>query len=455
MSRIISRTILFIFTSIVFWAILANSVYASPMLPIERMVLSNGLIVLVSEEHSLPFVTVRLLMEAGSRSDPPGQEGLAYITARGLLFGTPRLSAREINESIDFMGASLNVSPDKDYVTVALRVLKKNLDRGLGLLIETLMRPGFPEDELKREIEATLGSIKSEEDEPGTVADKAFEKHLFAGNPYGHPVEGTNESLPRITREAVVRFYKEHYFPNKAILAVAGDITVQEVREKIVPILETWERGKGRTETFPTFPAVDGAGPKIIRIDRPITQANIIIGNRGISRANPDFYALAVMNYILGGGGFSSRLMQEVRGKRGLAYSVSSAFETYKYPGSFQIALQTKNASAEEAISIGLKEMERIQNKPVTEKEIEGAKKYLIGSFPMRLDTQEKVANFLTQVEYYGLGLDYPLKYPSLIASVTQEDVLRVARAYLRPKEYLLVIVANRGQTGPDSPAGR
>ncbi|OPY79781.1 MAG: Peptidase M16 inactive domain protein [Syntrophorhabdus sp. PtaU1.Bin153] len=445
MSRIISRTIFFIFGVIVFWVILAGTVYASPALPVERMVLSNGLIVLVSEEHSLPFVTMRLLMEAGSRFDPPGEEGLAYITARGLLLGTSRVSAREINESVDFMGASLNVSPDKDYVTAGLRVLRKDLDRGFGLLAETLMRPIFPEDELKREIQTTLGSIRSEEDDPGAVAEKAFEKHLFSGNPYGHPVEGTSESLPRITRESVVRFYKEHYFPNKAILVVAGDIT---------PVLETWQRGKERSETFPTLAGATGTDTdsKIVRIDRPITQANIIIGNKGISRGNPDFYTLAVMNYILGGGGFSSRLMQEVRGKRGLAYSVSSEFETHKYPGSFQIVLQTKNASAQEAMSIGFREMERIRNELVTEEEIEGAKKYLTGSFPMRLDTQAKVANFLTQVEYYGLGLDYPLKYPSLIASVTREDVLRVARAYLQPKGCLVVIVANPGQTGLDSP---
>jgi zinc protease len=421
------------------------------------MVLSNGLIVLVSEEHSLPFVTLRLLVEAGSRFDPSGKEGLAYITARGLLLGTSHLSAREINENVDFMGASLNVSPDKDYVTADLRVLRKDLDRGFGFLAEALMRPSFPENELKREIQATLGNIRGEEDNPGVVAGKAFEKHLFSKNPYGHPVEGTSESLPRITRESVVRFYKEHYSPARAILAIVGDITIQEAREKITPVLDAWQRGKEHRETFPPLPVATGTGTdsRVIRINRPVTQANIIIGNKGISRANPDFHALTMMNYILGGGGFSSRLMQEVRGKRGLAYSVSSGFEAHKYPGSFQIVLQTKNASAQEAISIGFREMERIRNDLVTEKEIEGAKKYLTGSFPMRLDTQEKVADFLTQVEYYGLGLDYPLKYPSLIASITREDVLRVARAYLQPKGYLVVIVANPGQTGLDSPAGR
>jgi zinc protease len=189
-------------------------------------------------------------------------------------------------------------------------------------------------------------------------------------------------------------------------------------------------------------------GPKTVKIDRAITQANIILGHRGVSRENPDFYALTVMNYILGGGGFSSRLMEEIRNRRGLAYSVASFFDPAKYPGSFQIVLQTKNASAREAISLSLQQMERIRKEMVSENELEGAKKYLIGSFPMRLDTQGKLVNFLGQVEYYGLGLDYPEKYPSLIRSVTREEVLRVAKAYLHPEDYLLVVVANLKEAG-------
>jgi zinc protease len=156
------------------------------------------------------------------------------------------------------------------------------------------------------------------------------------------------------------------------------------------------------------------------------------------------------MNYILGGGGFVSRLVEEIRNKRGLAYSVASFFDAGKYPGSFQIILQTKNSSAREAIALSLQEMERIQKEGVSEKELEGAKKYLIGSFPLRLDTQGKLANFLTQIEYFGLGLDYPEKYPNLIKSITREQVLRVAKKYLQPKNTILVVVANLKEAGMD-----
>jgi len=154
------------------------------------------------------------------------------------------------------------------------------------------------------------------------------------------------------------------------------------------------------------------------------------------------------MNYILGGGGFSSRLIDEIRVKRGLAYSVASFFDPGRYPGSFQIVLQTKNTSAREAIALSFQEMERIRKEPVSEKELEGAKKYLMGSFPMRLDTQGKLVNFLGQVEYFGLGLNYPESYPSIIQAVTREDVLRVAKTYLHPESIILVVVANLNEAG-------
>jgi zinc protease len=214
-------------------------------------------------------------------------------------------------------------------------------------------------------------------------------------------------------------------------------------------MLEKWPTG--RTPGIP--PRINHAqGPEAVNISRSITQANVILGHAGISRDNPDFYALSVMNYILGRGGFSSRLNEEVRAKRGLAYSITSFFDAGKHSGSFQIVLQTKNDSAKEAIDLTLKEVEKIRKEPVSEKELDGAKKYLIGSFPMRLDSQAKLANFITQSEYYGLGLDYDRKYQSLIGSVTGEDVLRVAKTYLHPERLIIVTVADLKDARKDLP---
>jgi zinc protease len=417
----------------------------SAMPPVQRTVLPNRLILTVCEDHALPFVTFQLLIDSGAWKDPPEEEGLSHLTARGLLLGTSKRTVTAIHEELDFMGASLSSSSGRDYATLSLRVLKKDLEKGLDLFMDVLTQPTFPEEEIKREIEKTLAAIQSEEDQPDEVAEKAFQKDLFMNSPYGHPVEGTKESLPRITRDAIARFYRTYYHPNNAILTVVGDISGDEVKTKLSPRLATWPAVE-----IPKIPFNISfeKEPKTVRIDRGITQANIILGHTGVSRDNPDYYALTVMNYILGGGGFSSRLVETIRNSRGLAYSVASFFDPGKYPGSFQIALQTKNSSAREAIALSFQEMERIREELVSEKELEGAKKYLIGSFPMRLDTQGKLANFLTQVEFYGLGPDYPEKYRTLIRSVTREEVLRVAKKYLHPKNTILVVVANLKEAG-------
>ena len=411
------------------------------MPPVQRQTLANQMVLLTSADHSLPFVTLQLLIDAGSRRDPAGEEGAAYLTAKGLLLGTAGRGEKEINEELDFMGASLNASPGRDYTTLNLRVLKKDLEKGLDLFLEILTRPSFPREGVKREVQKTLAAIQAAEDQPDNVAEKAFQENLFLNGPYRHPVEGTKKSLPSMTRETLDRFYRKHYLPNQSILAVAGDITPEEVKALILPRLEKWPRGE-----VSGGPArnVFAKGPKTVKIDRMLAQASIILGHAGVSRDNPDFYALTVMNYILGGGGFSSRLMEEIRNKKGLAYSVYSFFDAGKLPGSFQVALQTKNVSAREAIAIVREEMKRIQKEPVSEKEVEGARRYLIGSFPMRMDTQGKLVNFLLQVEYHGLGLDYAEKYSRLIQAVTREEVQRVARKYLQPENCILVVVANQ-----------
>ncbi len=421
----------------------SNAVSSMP--PVQRTVLPNGLVLLVCEERSLPFVTVQLLINSGAWKDPLGEEGLSYLTARGLLLGTVKRKVTAIHEELDFMGAGLSSSSGRDYATISLKVLKKDLDKGWDLFMEVLVHPTFPEEEIQREVEKTLAAIQSAEDQPDEVAEKEFQKTLFLNSPYGHPVEGTKESLPRITQEAIHRFYRSYYHPNNAILTIVGDISADEVKTRLLPGLSKWLVAE--TPKIPFKPSF-AKEPKTVKIDRGITQANIILGHAGVSRDNPDYYALTVMNYILGGGGFSSRLVEEIRNRRGLAYSVASFFDPGKHPGSFQTVLQTKNSSAREAIALSLREMERIRKELVTEKELDGAKKYLIGSFPMRVDTQGKLTGFLTQVEYFGLGLDYPEKYPSLIQSITREEVLRVAKKYLHPKNMILVVVADLKETG-------
>ena len=311
---------------------------------------------------------------------------------------------------------------------------------GLDLFMQALTSPVFPEEEIQKLKKRTLGDIQAEDEQPLALAEKTFQKALFPASPYGHPVELTPESVPGLNRDAAFRFYRTFYRSNNAILAIVGDITVAEVREKIVPLMAGLQKGDIPDTSFDAGYA---QGPKIERIDRKIAQANIIIGNAGPKRSDPDYYAAVVMNYILGGGSLQSRLMEEIRVKRGLAYSVMSLLDPEKYQGSFQIVLQTKKASTAEAISLAKRQMERMKNEAVSDSSLKRAKQYLVGSFPLRLDTQSELAGILTRIEYHGLGLDYLDKYPSLIESVTKEDVLRASRRYLHPAQAILVIVGN------------
>jgi zinc protease len=410
-------------------------------------VLPNGLVVLLSEDHSLPFVTFRLLMDAGARRDPQDQEGLANLTARALLLGTAKRTVLAIHEELDFMGAYLNASAAKDYTALQLKILKKDLDQGLDLFMDAITRPVFPEEEIKKEIEKILAGITSMDDDPQYVANVEFLKALYGRGPYAHPVAGTRESVARLSRKEAETFFRAHYQPFGSILTVVGDLSPEELEKKIVPLLSPWPAGK---KEDPPPPAVPDRKKKTASVNRALTQANILMGHQGVKRSDPDYYALTLMNYILGGGGFTSRLTEEIREKKGLAYSVYSYFDPDKENGTFQIVLQTKNASAREAISLALKELERIRTEPVKPEELEGAKKYLVGSFPMRLDTQGKLATFLSHVEFYGLGLDYVQKYPSLIGEVTREEILRVAGTYLRPEEWITVVVGNLKEAGLD-----
>jgi zinc protease len=298
-----------------------------------------------------------------------------------------------------------------------------------------------------------LAAIQAEEEQPEELAQKTFEHALFGSSPYGHPVEGTRESLPRISPEEVRRFYRTYYRPTIATLAVVGDITLEAVKAQLIPRLTQWPAGGAVPSE--RFQSALAQGPNTETIERKSAQATIILGHGGISRDNPDYYAVAVMNYILGGGGFGSWLMDEIRVKRGLAYSVESFFEARKYPGAFEIVCQTENASTREGIGLALGQMERMKTEMVSQQELERAKKYLIGSFPFRLDTQDELADFLNLAEFFGLGLDYPERYPALIRSVTREEVLRAAKTYLHPGQYILVVVGNLKDAGMEQPEAK
>jgi zinc protease len=410
---------------------------------VESTALPNGARLLLSGQHNLPLVVISVVLDAGARLDDPNLPGLANLTAEVLTEGTATRSAAALKEAVDSLGASLTAAADADYTALELRVLKNDAAAGLELLADVLLRPRFAETELARRREAVLAKIRARRDNPTAVAQRAFQAAVFPGEPYGHPVEGTEESVAAITRAQVQSFYRRYYRPGGAFVVVVGDLAAAEAQSLLSEALRDWG---GDHSPVPPPASTERSPAQTVRVDRPVTQAAIILGHRGVARNHPDFETLSVMNYILGGGGFSSRLMESIRTRAGLAYSVSSFFSTNRGPGTFQIVMQTKNASVAEAITRARVEIDRIRNEGVTDDEVSEARKYLTGSFPLRLDSSTKIAQFIGQVALYGLGLDYAERYIERVNAVAKEDVLRVARQHLHPDALTEVIVADLSQ---------
>lgn len=406
----------------------------------QRQMLPNGMVLLVSERRAVPIVTVSMLIQAGSILDPPDKPGVANLVAELLPQGTKTRTAPQISEAIEFVGGSLSVSAAHELTTISLSVLSKDLDVGLDLLADILLNPLFSPTDVQRKIQDVLAGIKRDQEDPGTVSWQAFLALIYGAHPFGHPVEGTEVSVPTITRDDLVRFHEAYYRPNKAIIAVVGDVSTGDLKRRLEARLGAWTPG-GPSLTQFSLPAL--LTKRIVRtIQRDVTQANITLGHLGVTRENPDYYAIQVMNYLLGGG-FNSYLVSKIREENGWAYDVGSAFSPGKYAGEFSVSMQTKNEVAEQAIEAALVEIRRIRDQPVGEQQLKDAKAYLTGSFPLRLDTSKKIANILASVEYYGLGLDYVDRYPSLINSVTAADVQRVAQKYLDPDRFALAVVAD------------
>lgn len=408
----------------------------------KRTVLPNGLIVLQAENHRLPIVMVTVIIKAGQIHDPDQKAGTSNLVAELLTEGTKNRSSRDISEEVDFIGASLDASAGEDFTTLSLSVLKKDVRKGFEMLSDVLLNPIFPESEIERIKLRTKGFLKQREEDPSFLAERAFNREVFGDHPYGRLTEGSPESLDRISRQDLVKFHADYFVPNNAILSVSGDLTPDELMSLLSDSLGAWEQ-----RSLPMRQSPDTQKKpirKTVAIDKDLTQANIIMGHGGIKREDPDYYAISVMNYILGGGGFSSRLMQSIRDTMGLAYDVHSFFAAYKESGSFRIGVQTKNESAHVAIGEILRQLKTIRNEPVSDEELSEAKSYLTGSFLRRLDTNRKIADFLASVEFFNLGIDYVDKYAGYINAVTKEDVLRVAQKYLDPENYVLVVVANQ-----------
>jgi zinc protease len=403
-----------------------------------REVLPNGIVLLVAERPGVPIVAVRVFMRAGAVFEPPDRAGLANLTGSLLTRGTARRTGPELDDAIEFVGGSLEAGAGRDGLTASLSVLKKDLGLGLDLLGEVVLSPTFPEPEVKRKVAQIQAAIKRSEEDPNTVAARALARLVFANHPYGTPVEGTIESVGKLTRDDVVAFYQGHVRPDAAIVAVVGDITVDEARRAVLARFGGWSR-----PSTPPPPTPAEAGPTPARtetIPKELSQATIMLGRTAVRQLDPDYFPLAVTSYVLGGGS-ASRLYSRVRDEGGLAYAVYAYVSPGRYGASFVVSSQTRNGEVPKVLDILRDELSRMARGPVSDDELRLAREYLIGSFPLRLDTTAKVADFIVAIEEQGLGLDYADRYKAGIARVTAADVQRAAVRFCGPDTFSRVVV--------------
>ena len=403
-----------------------------------REVLPNGIILLVAERPAIPMVVVRAFTHAGAVLDPPDRAGLANLTGALLSRGTAKHTGPQLDSAIEFVGGSIGAGAGRDGLTASLAVLKKDVALGLDLFAEVLLTPTFPPDEVKRKSAQIQASIKRSEEDPGTVAGRALAKLVFPNHPYGVPVEGTVESVGKLTRDDVVRFHAANVRPDTTIIAVVGAVSVDEARREILARFGAWTPPAEPPVTTP--PVSPGGPPRTETIEKELTQATIMLGRQAIRQTDPDYFPLTVASYVLGGGS-ASRLYARVRDEGGLAYAVYSYGSPARYGASFTVSAQTRTAEVPKVIDIMREELTRMTREPVTERELKLAKEYLIGSFPLRLDTSSKVADFVVAIEEQGLGLDYGDRYRESVAKVTAADVQRVAAKYFAPDSFNRVVV--------------
>ena len=403
-----------------------------------REVLPNGIVLLVAERPAVPIVAVRVLTRAGAVFDPDDRAGLAHLMGALLTRGTAKRTGPEVDSAIEFVGGSLEAVAGRDNLTVALSVQKKDLALGLDLVSEVVQSPTFPPAEVTRKASEIQAAIRRSEEDPGTVASRALSRLVYPGHPYGVPVEGTRESVARLTRDDVVKFYAQHVRPDTTVVAVVGAVTVDEARREITARLGAWARPAGAPQSI--TPVTAPASPREETVKRELTQSTIMFGRLAIRQTDPDYFPLSVASYVLGGGS-ASRLYVRVRDEAGLAYAVYSWLSTARYGAAFAVTAQTRTAEAPKVVVMVREELARMTRGAVAGRELALAKQYLVGSFPFRLDTSGKVADFLVAIEDQGLGLDYADRYKERIARVTARDVQRVAAKYFPPAAFNLVIV--------------
>ncbi len=408
--------------------------------PYEIQTLPNGLQVVVVMHHEQPAVTMRLLVRSGTSSDTREKLGLAHLAASLLNQGTRTLSAEEMNDAVDFIGGAMGAGAGTDLTFCNMVVMKDSFDTGLTMLSDMARQPAFAPAEIERQRQQMLSGQKVSLEDPGYIANSVFDRLVYGFHPYGMPENGTPQTIAALTRDDLIAYHTRFFMPNNAILAIVGDVTAPEAFAAAKKVFGDWVKRDLPAQTF--------VGPpdptrRVIVVNKPnAVQTEVRVGHIGIPRTHPDYMAVNLAIRILGGEG-SNRLHQVLRTERGLTYGAQANMDTLKESGDFQAETNTRSDATGEVLRLIVDEFWRLQRERVGDRELDGAKAYLTGSFPLTIETPESIAMQVVNALFYGLPLAELQNFRERVNAVTPDDIQRVAKALLRPDRLSVVLVGN------------
>lgn len=419
---------------------LALSLQAEAGLNIQHWQTTAGSEVYFVENHDLPIIDFSVNFDAGSARDEAAKSGLAGVTRYLMTLGAAGLTDEQISNRMGDIGAIMGGELDADRAAFKLRTLSsvRERDQALDIYTKILQQPDFPAAVLEREKARIVAGLKESATQPESIASKAFMKALYGNHPYALDDSGEPETVAALKVEDLQKFYKTYYGAKGAVIAMIGDISQAQAMQ----IAENISKGLPDAPVSAALPAVvypEQASEQ--RIEHPATQSHILLGYPGVKRVDPDYFPLYVGNYILGGGGFVSRLTEEVREKRGLVYSVYSYFIPMKELGPFQIGLQTKRDQAEQALQLVRETLDKYMKNGVTEAELKAAKQNIVGGFPMRLDSNSKILDYLGVIGFYKLPLSYLDDFNKQVSKVTTAQIKDAFNRRIKTDKMVSVIV--------------
>ncbi len=419
-----------------------------------RRTLSNGLDVLIAERHNLPILAVNLVIKGGETLTPTGKEGLASLAASLLTEGTTSRDAMAIAGESNELGASINASSDLERMSLSMTTPSGNTSKAMALFTDVLLHPSFPAKDLDRLRVQRLGALLRQADNPTSVASLVYPRVLFGDeHPYGRPEQGTPKSVKALTRDDVIAFHKRMFVPNNAALIVAGDTTPDEIVPALEAALKSWASGPAVSLSLPEPPKSRGLA--IYLVDKPgAAQSVISVGHVGVARKTPDYFAIQVMNTILGGA-FGSRINMNLREKKGYTYGARSSFDFRQGPGPFEASAPVRTDVTKESVIELVRELNEIRGpNGATEAEVRATKDQIVKQFPNRFESisggrTPSVTSSLADLVLYGLPEDYFATYQSKVEAITKADVDRVAKTYLDPEHMAILIVGDRAKVEP------